>query len=92
MPTTPRPVGTATRLPYCGVADDGKKTYAIVAQLSRRKPALKKPLSNDGVLEDAAPTLPARRRYGSEARRESALNQRAAPRKHSRSAGMWWIW
>ena len=27
---------------YCGVADDGKKTYAMVAQLSRRKPVLKK--------------------------------------------------
>ena len=40
---------------YCGVADDGKKTYAIVAQISRRKPVLKKPLSNDGVAEDAAP-------------------------------------
>src|SRR5579863_9597327 len=38
---------------YCGVADDGKKTFAIVAQLSRRKPVLKKPLS-DGVSEDAA--------------------------------------
>jgi len=40
---------------YCGVADDGKKTFAIVAQISRRKPVLKKPLSNDGVAEDAAP-------------------------------------
>ena len=40
---------------YCGVADDGKKTYAMVAQLSRRKPVLKKALSNDGVPEDAAP-------------------------------------
>jgi hypothetical protein len=40
---------------YCGVADDGKKTYAIVAQLSRRKPVLKRPLSSDGVPEDAAP-------------------------------------
>lgn len=40
---------------YCGVADDGKKTYAIVAQISRRKPVLKKPLSNDGVPENAAP-------------------------------------
>lgn len=39
---------------YCGVADDGKKTYAIVAQLTRRKPVLKKPLSNE-VSEDAAP-------------------------------------
>ena len=40
---------------YCGVVDDGKKTYAIVAQLSRRKPVLKKELSNDGVPEDAPP-------------------------------------
>ena len=40
---------------YCGVADDGKKTYAIVAQLSRRKPVLKSVLSSDGVPEDAAP-------------------------------------
>jgi hypothetical protein len=40
---------------YCGVADDGKKTYAMVAQLSRRKPVLKKVLSNAGLDEDAAP-------------------------------------
>ena len=37
---------------YCGVTDDGKNTYAMVAQLSRRKPVLKKPL-NAGVTEDA---------------------------------------
>ena len=35
---------------YCGVSDDGKKLYAVVAQISRRKPVLKKPLS-DGVAE-----------------------------------------
>ncbi len=40
---------------YCGVADDGKKTYAMVAQLSRRKPVLKKEVSSAGVAEDAAP-------------------------------------
>ena len=40
---------------YCGVADDGKKTYAMVAQLSRRKPVLKKELSSGGVSDDAAP-------------------------------------
>jgi hypothetical protein len=40
---------------YCGVSDDGKKTYAMVAQLSRRKPVLKKELSSGGVSEDAAP-------------------------------------
>jgi hypothetical protein len=30
---------------YCTVGEDGKKTYAVVAQLSRRKPVLKKLLS-----------------------------------------------
>ena len=29
---------------YCGVSDDGKKLYAVVAQLGRRKPILKKSL------------------------------------------------
>lgn len=38
---------------YCGVSDDGKKTYAIVAQIGRRKPVMKKPLSDDGVNGDA---------------------------------------
>jgi len=40
---------------YCGVSDDGKKTYAMVAQISRRKPVLKKPLSEEGVAESTAP-------------------------------------
>jgi hypothetical protein len=40
---------------YCGVADDGKKTFAMVAQISRRKPVLKKPLSDNGVAENASP-------------------------------------
>jgi len=40
---------------YCGVSDDGKKIFAIVAQLSRRRPVLKKALSSDGMPEDAAP-------------------------------------
>jgi hypothetical protein len=31
---------------YCGVSDDGKKRYAIVAQLGRRKPILKKALGD----------------------------------------------
>jgi hypothetical protein len=39
---------------YCGVADDGKKTYAIVTQLSRKKPVLRKQIG-EGVPEDAAP-------------------------------------
>ena len=44
---------------YCGVSDDGKKVYAIVAQLNRRKPVLKKLLDNARIgeeeLKDAAP-------------------------------------
>jgi hypothetical protein len=39
---------------YCGVADEGKKTYAMVAQLSRRKPVLKKLLA-EKLAEDAGP-------------------------------------
>jgi hypothetical protein len=31
---------------YCGISDDGKKLYAIVAQLGRRKPILKKALGD----------------------------------------------
>lgn len=37
---------------YCGVSDDGKKTFAIVAQLNRKKPVLKKLLLR--VLPDDA--------------------------------------
>jgi hypothetical protein len=33
---------------YCGVSDDGKKLFAVVAQLGRRKPILKKPLGEAG--------------------------------------------
>jgi len=40
---------------YCGVSDDGKKTYAMVTQLNRRKPVLKKPLPGDGVPDNAGP-------------------------------------
>lgn len=77
---------------YCGVADDGKKTYAIVAQLSRRKAVLKKLLSNDGVLDDAPPTPPAPRLPGSEARCGSASNLQEGQSRRSPSAGTWWTW
>ncbi|MGA8430102.1 MAG: hypothetical protein WB729_09795 [Candidatus Sulfotelmatobacter sp.] len=39
---------------YCGVSDDGKK-YVIVAQMSRRKPVVKKLLAGENIAEDAAP-------------------------------------
>lgn len=40
---------------YCGVADDEKKIFVVVAQISQRKPVLKKLLSEDAILEDSAP-------------------------------------
>jgi hypothetical protein len=39
---------------YCAVSDDGKRIYALVAQLSRRKPILKK-LIVERLSDDAAP-------------------------------------
>src|SRR5229473_6309015 len=43
---------------YCGLSDDGKKLYAIVAQLGRRKPVLKKPVGDataDGTPDSGCP-------------------------------------
>jgi hypothetical protein len=40
---------------YCGVSEDGKKLYTVVAQISRRKPVLKKPLDGQTVPENAPP-------------------------------------
>jgi len=39
---------------YCGVSDDGQK-FEIVAQVSRRKPVVKKLVAGDKLSEDAAP-------------------------------------
>ena len=39
---------------YCGVSDDGKKVFATVVQLNRRKPVVKKLLSNV-TLEESRP-------------------------------------
>jgi hypothetical protein len=33
---------------YCGISDDGKKLYALVEQLGRRKPILKKAIRENG--------------------------------------------
>jgi hypothetical protein len=43
---------------YCGVSDDGKNLYAMVTQLGRRKPILKKALGDapgDNVPDSACP-------------------------------------
>ena len=39
---------------YCGISEDGRKLYAVVAQISRRKPVLKKILDGQTVPENAA--------------------------------------
>jgi hypothetical protein len=46
---------------YCGVSDDGKKLYAMVTQLGRRKPILKKAMgeTGGGVMPDSECTTPA---------------------------------
>jgi hypothetical protein len=36
---------------YCGVSDDSKKAYAVVAQINRRKPILKKPIEGENVVD-----------------------------------------
>jgi hypothetical protein len=40
---------------YCGVTDEGKKSYAVVSQIGRRKPVMKILLSNEGPKDDAQP-------------------------------------
>jgi hypothetical protein len=40
---------------YCGVADDGKKIDAVVVQIGRRKPVLKKLLDGNGLKDDSEP-------------------------------------
>jgi len=43
---------------YCGVSEDGKKVYAVVAQITRRKPVLKKLLDNQSIPENATADSP----------------------------------
>jgi len=35
---------------YCGISDDGKKIYAVVAQINRRRPLLKKLLDGETIV------------------------------------------
>ncbi|HTC46078.1 MAG TPA: hypothetical protein VK722_02055 [Candidatus Aquilonibacter sp.] len=37
---------------YCGLSDDGKKIYAVVAQINRRKPVLKKVLDSAAMKDE----------------------------------------
>lgn len=44
---------------YCGVSEDGKKLYAMVAQLGRRKPVLKKPVGEPAADDSPDSECPA---------------------------------
>ncbi|MGA2356903.1 MAG: hypothetical protein ABSG02_20605 [Terriglobales bacterium] len=44
---------------YCGVSDDGKKLYAVVAQVGRRKPILKKDAGTPSAGDDPDSECPA---------------------------------
>ena len=44
---------------YCGVSEDGKKLYAVVAQVGRRKPILKKDVGEPAVANDPDSECPA---------------------------------
>ncbi len=44
---------------YCGVSEDGKKLYAVVAQVGRRKPILKKEAGEPGGNDDPDSECPA---------------------------------
>ena len=44
---------------YCGVSEDGKKLYAIVAQVGRRKPILKKDVREPAGADDPDSECPA---------------------------------
>jgi hypothetical protein len=45
---------------YCGLSDDGKKLFAMVLQLGKRKPVLKKPIgdASDADMPDSACSTP----------------------------------
>ena len=43
---------------YCGISDDGKKQFAVVAQLGRRKPLLKKELTGQPSAGDEVCPIP----------------------------------
>jgi hypothetical protein len=44
---------------YCGVSEDGKKLYAVVAQVGRRKPILKKDAGEPAGADDPDSECPA---------------------------------
>jgi hypothetical protein len=85
---------------YCGISDEGKKVYAVVAQIGRRKPVLKKLIDGaivpgkemrkevKDVSSDTACPTPVWQRTPTRVTFEST----GAPNKPSPSAATQWIW
>jgi hypothetical protein len=75
---------------YCGVSDDGKKLFAIVYQVGRRKPVLKKPLGTPPAMK--RPIRSARRRFGSNVpfeSRSSLMKTRSPPTRYADMPRIW---
>ena len=75
---------------YCGISDDGGKLSAVVMQLGRRKPILKKPLgeagsddASSGCAPPAWQRAPTRVSFVSQSRSKVDLR---SPRTHGRSS------
>jgi len=50
---------------YCGLADDGEKLYAVVAELGRKKPLVRRDLGAPGADDMPDSECPARTLHGS---------------------------
>jgi hypothetical protein len=75
---------------YCSVSDDGKKLFAVVAQLGRKKPILKKPLGEPegDDLPDSECPAPAWQRQPARVSFEPDENQKLP----FPCAGTRWMW
>jgi hypothetical protein len=59
MPSVPPQSWYRDYAAYCGVSDDSRKVDAVVTQISRRKPILKKPYPPPASVKTPLPVLPA---------------------------------
>ena len=75
---------------YCGVSDDNKKLYAVVAQLGRRKPLLKKIIEGATLGEMPDSACPAPR--GNVTPHGLRLFRRKNRNSPTRSADTRWMW
>ena len=75
---------------YCGVSDDGKKLFAVVFQVGRRKPVLKKPLGEpaEDDMPDSECPAPAWERRPARVTFESDKDQKLTYTIRGHAAGL----